>query len=79
MNDDRSDLISRLFALLTAQLEDSVTLALDGQGRQALVAQHERAQSLEAQVRDVQTIARVLVILTQPSRSEGDGGMPASY
>jgi hypothetical protein len=64
MDDNRAELISRLFALLTAQLEDGATLALEGQGRQTLAAQDERAQTLEAQVRDAHTIAQALVDIT---------------
>ena len=47
MDDDQAELISRLFALLTAQLEDGVAMAVEGQGRQTLATQHERAQTLE--------------------------------
>jgi hypothetical protein len=53
-----------LFALLTAQLEDGAAMAAEGQGRQTLAAQHERAQALEAQVRDVHTVAQALVDIT---------------
>lgn len=67
MDDDQGELISRLFALLTAQLEDGATLALQGQGRQTLAAQHKRAQALEAQLRDAHTITQALVMLTQNS------------
>lgn len=66
MNDDQAELVSRLFALLTAQLEDGATLALEGQGRQMLSAQYERAQALEALVRDAHSITQALVILTRP-------------
>jgi len=65
MDDDRMELVARLFALLTAQLEDGAGLALEGQGRQGSTAQHDRAQALEAQVRDAQTIAQALVVLTR--------------
>lgn len=66
MDDEHTDLISRLFALLTAQLEDGATLAMQGQGRQMPAAQHERAQALEAQVRDAYTLVQALVIVTHP-------------
>lgn len=68
MDDEQTELVSRLFALLTAQLEDGAALALDGQGRQTLLDQHERAQALEAQVRDADTVAQALVMLTQPPK-----------
>ena len=64
MDDDQAELISRLFALLTAQLEDGVAMAVEGQGRQTLATQHERAQTLEVQVRDAHTIAQALVAIT---------------
>lgn len=57
MDEDLAELVCRLFALLTAQLEDGATLALEGQGRQALAAQHERAETLEPQLRDAHLIA----------------------
>lgn len=77
MDDDQADLISRLFALLTAQLEDGATLAMEGQGRQTLPDQHERAQALEAQVRDAHTLAQAVVMLTRPSRAGAEEGAPA--
>lgn len=75
MDDEQAELISRLYALLTAQLEDGATLALQGQRRQMLADQHERAEALEAQVRDAYTMARALVILTRPGEIIAGGGM----
>lgn len=46
--DERRDLISRLFALLTAKLEDAAALAAEGQGTSASA---ERLISLANQVR----------------------------
>lgn len=71
MDDEPAKFVSRLFALLTGQLEDCVTLALEGQSRQSLATQHERAHNLEAQVRDAQTIAQALVMLTSPASAAG--------
>ena len=71
MDDDQTDLVARLFALLTAQLEDSSAMALEGQGRQPPIAQHDRAQALEVQVRDTHTITQALVILTRPAGADG--------
>ena len=65
-DEDRAELVYRLFALLTAELEDGAALAMEGQGKQQLAAQHGRAQLLEAKVRDAQTIAQSVVMLTQP-------------
>lgn len=65
-DEDPAELVTRLFALLTAQLEDGVTLAVEGQGRHILIAQHERAQALEARVRDAHTIAEALILVTRP-------------
>ena len=64
MEEDVDELILRLFALLTAQLEDCATLALKGQDRAPLPVQHERAQEVEARVRDAHTIAQALVRVT---------------
>ena len=75
MDDEQAELISRLFALLTAQLEDGAGLALEGQARQTFADQHGRAQALEAQVRDARTVAQALVILTRPSKIITGGGM----
>lgn len=61
---ERLELPRQLFALLTARLEDSVALALEGQGRQELARQAERAQRLEAELRDSHLIARALVALS---------------
>lgn len=77
-DDDRTDLISRLFALLTAQLEDSVTLALEGQGRDLLLTQHERAEELEIKVRDAHTIVEALVMLTQSGKSPAGEPPPSA-
>jgi hypothetical protein len=73
MDDNQAELISRLFALLTAQLEDGAALAMEGQGRQTLAAQHERAQALEAEVRDIHTIAQALVDITSRHVCAGAG------
>lgn len=70
MDDDQTDLVARLFALLTAQLEDGSAMALQGQRRQPPTAHHERAQALEAQVRDAHTITQALVILTRPAGTD---------
>ena len=77
MDDDPEELARRLFALLTGQLEDSVTLAVDGQGPGPIAAQHELARALEARVRDAHTIARAIVGLTQcrPEQRAGPSGV----
>lgn len=69
MDDDQAELLSRLFALVTAQLEDGATVALAGQRRQPLVGQHERARALEAQLRDAHSITQALVTLTRPGEA----------
>jgi hypothetical protein len=35
MQEERADLISRMFALITAKLEDAATIAVECQGRRA--------------------------------------------
>jgi hypothetical protein len=69
MDDDTEELISQLFALLTAQLEDGSALAIEGQGREPLPARRQRALSLEARIRDAHTIGRALVKLTEFSEN----------
>lgn len=71
-DEDRAELVSRLFALLTAQLEDGAAVALQGQSRDLLPAQHERAQSLEILLRDGHSIAQALLLLTQSCKSAGE-------
>lgn len=66
MDDEQAELISRLFALLTAQLEDGAALAMEGQARHARQDLHDQAQALEARVRDAHTLAEALAILTRP-------------
>lgn len=66
MDDDIEELVSRLFALLTAQMEDAAALAVEGQGREPLPARRQRALTLEARIRDAHTIAQALVTLTNP-------------
>lgn len=75
MGDEQAELISRLFALLTAQLEDAATLAMERQGRRMLADQQGRAEALEAQVRDAHTIAQALVILTRSGAIVTNGDM----
>lgn len=65
MDDDTEELISRLFALLTAQLEDGSALAIDGQGGEPLPARRQRALTLETRIRDAHTIGWALVKLTE--------------
>nr|WP_087574660.1 hypothetical protein [Sphingomonas sp. CDS-1] len=66
MDEDPTELVCQLFALLTAQLEDSAALAMEGQGKHLPSAQHERAQLLEVKIRDMHIIARAMLRLTQP-------------
>lgn len=66
MEDEVEDLASALFALLTARLEDTAALAAQGQGRAPQLVQHERAQELEAMIRDAHTLARALLRVTMP-------------
>jgi hypothetical protein len=66
---ERQELISRLFALLTAKLEDAAGVAAEGQGRgidsPALMA---LATSVREAAQEVHTLADALaVIASQPS------------
>ena len=66
MDEEPTELVCQLFALLTAQLEDSAALAMEGQGKHLPSAQHERAQLLEEKIRDMHIIAQALVRVTPP-------------
>lgn len=64
-DDDRDDLIPRLFALLTARLEDGCTLAVEGQ---RVGLDQERVRELANQIYasggETRTIADAIAALT---------------
>ena len=61
--DERADLISRLFALLTARLEDAATIAAEGQGRGSREEQHQGAQQLASQIDEAATVNQAILAL----------------
>ena len=65
-DDDRCDLIARLFAVMTADLEDGAALAADGQGRDAA---RERRLALAGQIhaiaQRVTLVADAVVVLLE--------------
>jgi hypothetical protein len=65
--DDRHELVRRLFALLTAKLEDGATLAADGQGRDVPPdAQGDLANRLHGLGEETKTLSdAVLAILAE--------------
>ena len=50
--EERTELVSRMFALLTAKLEDAATLAAESQGRHAIAELIENASALRELVRE---------------------------
>jgi hypothetical protein len=61
INDDaRAELISRLFAMLTARFEDAAALAAEGQGKHSDDRLGEIAMLLVGVSDDVMTLARAV-------------------
>lgn len=68
----RSERISRMFALLTAKLEDAATLAVDGQGLQSDGALAVLAEQIADLASESATIAGALAaLLAAPSHQTG--------
>ena len=55
--EERAELISRMFALLTAKLEDAATLAAESQSRRASAELIENASALRELVREALIVA----------------------
>ena len=67
---ERQELISRLFALLTAKLEDAAALAAEGQGRSVnLAAATGVATRLTEAAQEVQTIAEAVIGIASTASS----------
>ena len=69
--EERSELVSRLFALMTGKLEDAAGEAADGQGRAGV--DHEqiaRAERLEIIARDVGLLAEAVAAVLRPQHPE---------
>lgn len=59
----RADLISRMFAMLTARLEDAAALAADGQGRHDNAELIDAARRLISLAEDAGTVATAIDVL----------------
>lgn len=62
-HEDRAELISRMFALLTAKLEDAATIAAECQGRLPPQQLRERAGTLEDLVGETATLSAAVAAL----------------
>jgi hypothetical protein len=66
--DDRQELVRRLFALITARLEDGAALAADGQGRDVPSdAQADLANQLHGLGEEIATLADAIVAVVPAS------------
>ncbi|QTH20217.1 hypothetical protein HRJ34_17910 [Rhizorhabdus wittichii] len=62
--EDDSELVRRLFALLTMKLEDAATEAVEGQGaNQQLTFHIARAENVAALCREAQALAETIVTI----------------
>lgn len=66
-SEERAGVISRLFALLTAKLEDAATVASDCQGTRSGRDYLKGAQSIIEFAAEVTTIALALELLIDPT------------
>ena len=66
--DERAELVSRLFALLTSRLEDGATIAADCQGARPAQELDQGAERLRDIAQDAATIAEAIVELVGISR-----------
>lgn len=69
--EERSELVSRLFALMTAKLEDAAADAVEGQGRGQMEGdQISRAERVEVIARDVGILAESAAAILRTSPAE---------
>lgn len=61
--DERADLISRLFALLTARLEDAAAIAAECQGRGSREDHGHRAHQLASLIDEAATVNQAILAL----------------
>lgn len=61
--DERAELISRTFALITAKLEDAAVIATDSQGRRPIDELRENAENLHERLTETATVIDCLVAL----------------
>ena len=60
---ERAELVSRTFALITAKLEDAAALAAQSQGRQPLDALRKNAEKLREILVETATVADCVTVL----------------
>lgn len=60
---ERADLISRLFALITMNLEDSAGIAADCQGRRPVAGLREGAEKLDVLLSEASTVVAAVASL----------------
>lgn len=66
--EERAELVTRMFALMTAKLEDAATDALDGQSKaQSELDQIVRAERIELLARDIGLIAEAAAAVLRRS------------
>lgn len=68
--DQRADLVSRLFAQLTARFEDAATIAAECQGAQLVEELVEGAERLSDIAQDAATVAEAIVEILGPQPAE---------
>ena len=68
--EERSEHMSRVFALLTAKLEDAATLAADCQGRRTTAELRRGAKQIAELASETATIAAALSALLSPDENE---------
>ena len=69
--DERAELVSRLFALMTSKLEDAAGEAVDGQGKgKDDREQISRAEQIETAAKDVGLLAEATAALLRAATAE---------
>ena len=64
MDDDRRELANRLFAVVTAMLEDAIEVAVAGQSRRLTPAQFaDTGRRFQAAARDIATLAEAAMVV----------------
>ena len=70
--DERAELVSRLFALMTSKLEDAAREAVDGQGKGRDVREQIiRAERIETAARDIGLLAEATAAVLRTATAEG--------
>lgn len=66
-DEERSELLGKLFSLMTAKLEDAAALAADGQGlaRSSVAAAAEKSQEIRSLAEEVGVLAEAASAVAQ--------------